>query len=213
MNMRPNLCSHSRSRALAAATVVLALAVIAAIGVAAPPVRPPLAYWAFNCFTTCGDANFSPESISTSAASMISSFEPDSGTNESGTVLNAISPFEARAALTMRTGTGGINNGRDLTWRVDTSGSSAIRVSFAIRRSSGGFSSNQFQYTLDGTTFVNHGAPFDVGSEFGVVSFDLRRVKELNDNPNAGFRIVFSGGSTSSATEFTLIDNLQVVEK
>ena len=195
---------------LAAAIVAIGLLSAAVAAQAAPPPRPPLAYWAFNCFTTCGDANFSPEAISTSAASMTSTFEPDAGSNESGTLLNAIPPYEARAALTLRTGTGGINNGRSLTWRVNTSGAMAIRVSFATLRSAAGFSSNQFQYTLDGTTFVDFGAPFDPGSAYSLVSYDLRHVRGLNDNPNAGFRIVFNGGSTSSATEFTLIDNLQV---
>ncbi len=204
---------HPWRPTLAAAAVAIALALPAAAGFAAPPNRPPLAYWAFNCFTTCGDANFAPEAIGTSAASMTSTFEPDAGTNESGTTLNAIPPYEARAALTLRTGTVGINNGRDLTWRVNTSGAMGIRVSFATRRSDGGFSSNQFQYSLDGTTFVSFGPPFDPGAQFGVVSYDLRHVRGLNDNPNAEFRIVFFGGSTSNSTEVTLIDNLQVVGK
>ena len=123
------------------------------------------------------------------------------------------SQSEARAALTLRTGAGGINNGRDLTWRVGTSGYSGLQVSFATRRSAAGFNSNQFQYTLDGATFVNFGQPFDPGGTFAVVSFDLRHIRALNDNPNAGFRIVFNGGSSSSASEFTLIDNLRIVGK
>jgi hypothetical protein len=195
------------------AAVLTTLLVASGAAHAAPPVRSPLAYWAFNCFTSCGDANLSPEAIGTAAASMTSTFEPDAGTNESGTLLNSVPPFEARAALTLRTATGGINNGRNLTWRVNTSGAAGIRVSFAAQRSPGGFNSLRFQYTLDGVTYVDHGGPFDVGSGFGVVSFDLKHVRGLNDNPNAGFRLVFEGGSTSSAAEFTLIDNLQVTGK
>ena len=206
-NPRPAPASHARGM------LVMALTVAAVTGAAAVPHRPLLAYWAFNCFTTCGDANLQPESVSTSAASMTSSFEPDAGVNESGTTLNSIPPYEARAAMTLRTGSGGINNGRNLTWRVSTAGSMGIVVSFATRRSAGGFSSNQFQYTLDGTSYVDFGAPFDPGSQYAVVAYDLRRVRGLNDNPNAGFRIVFNGGSTSSDTESALIDNLQVVGK
>jgi hypothetical protein len=191
----------------------LAIAVTTASIQAAPPARPPLAYWAFSCFTTCGNANFDPEAVGTNAASMTSSFEPDAGVNESGTSLNSIPPYEARAAITLRTGSGGINNGRNLTWRVNTSGATAIRVSFATRRSAGGFNSNQLQYTLDGTTFLDFGAPFVGTTDFTVVSYDLRHVRGLVNNPNAGFRIVFNGGSISSSNEFTLIDNLQVVGK
>lgn len=57
------------------------------------------------------------------------------------------------------------------------------------------------------------GRQFDPTASFDVVSFDLKHVREQNDNPNAAFRIVFNGGSTSSAVEFTLIDNLQVAGK
>jgi hypothetical protein len=190
------------------ATLVLAVAVSAA-----PPVRAPLAYWAFNCFTTCGDANFQPETNGTAAASMSSTFEPDAGVNESGTTLNALGFHEARAALTLRTGSGGINNGRDLTWHVNTTGASGVRVSFATRRSADGFRSNQFQYSTDGVTFVNFGAPFDPGPDWNLVTFDLKHVRTLNDAPAAAFRIVWHGGSTASATEYALIDNLQVVGK
>src|SRR5262245_11012715 len=161
------------------AAAMLALTVATTAGAA--PRRPVLAYWAFNCISTCGDANFTPESVSQSDASMTSSFEPDEGVNGSGTTANSIPPYEARSGLTLRTGTGGINNGRDLTWRVDASGYDALRVSFAARRSAAGFSSNQFQYTLDGASFVNFGTPFDPGNEFAVISYDLHQVRGLND--------------------------------
>jgi hypothetical protein len=204
---------NSIRRRWLALAIALTMAAVARPAVAAPRARPLLAYWAFNCFTTCGDANFNPEAVSLAPASMTSNFEPDTGVNESGTTLNSVPPFEARAALTLRTGTGGVNNGRNLIWSVSTSGSSGIQVSFAARRSAGGFSVNQFQYTLDGVSFVDFGGPFDPGGGFAVIAYDLRHVRGLNDNPNAGFRIVFGGGSTSSANEFALIDNLQVVGK
>lgn len=176
--------------------------------------RSPLAYWAFNCLTTCGDANFQPESVSAANASMASSFEPDDGVNLSGTTLNAFGSYEARSALTLRTGACGINNGRNLTWLVNTTGASNIAVSFAARRSSAGFSSNQLQYTLDGVQFVDFGAPFDPSTvDFTRVSFDLHRIRGLSNNPNAGFRIVFNGGSSADATQHALIDNLQVTGK
>src|SRR5207244_12174745 len=150
---------RQRRPSLAAIFIAIALALATSSTHAAPPSRPPLAYWAFNCFTTCGNANFDPEAASTSASSMTSTFEPDAGSNESGTTLNAIPPFEARAALTLRTGTGGINNGRNLAWRVNTSGATAIRVSFAARRSAGGIRRNQFQFTGAGTTVLDFCVP------------------------------------------------------
>lgn len=208
--------THRAPRTLRGLFLFSLLVVLSTSAGAAPSnkSRPLLAYWAFNCFTTCGDANFQPESIGQQPASMSWSFVPDDGVNESGTTLNAVANYEARSALTLRTGEGGINNGRDLTWRVSTAGMSMIEVSFAARRSGGGFSSNRFQYTADGVSYADVGGAFDPSSGgFTVVRFDLRQVRELNDNPNAGFRIVFNGGSASDATQFVLLDNLQVVGK
>jgi hypothetical protein len=209
--------ASTRKTRYSGGTPLIQLSIVAFLSIAvvatAAPRRALLAYWAFNCFTTCGDANFHPETVSKSTASMSSTFEPDAGNNESGTTLNSVTPYEARAALTLRTGTGGINNGRDVTWRVDTSGASGLLISFATRRSAGGFASNQFQYSSDGTTFVNFGQPFNPGSEYGVVSLDLRHVRELGNNPSAAFRIVFQSGSATNADEFCVIDNLQVVAK
>jgi len=198
-------------RAILATSLVMTLS--QAVTVSAAKSRPHLAYWAFPCFTTCGDANFQPEAVSGANASMSSSLEPDASGNLSGTTLNAFGLYEARAALTLRTGTGGVNNGRSLTWRVNTSGAANLQVSFAARRSAGGFSNNQFQYTLDGTNFVDFGAPFDPSADFALVSFDLRKVRGLDDNPSAGFRIVFTGGSAADASQYELIDNLQVTGK
>jgi len=45
------------------------------------------------------------------------------------------------------------------------------------------------------------------------VAFDLRRIRGLNDNPSAAFRIVFQGGSATDAAESVAIDNLQVTGK
>lgn len=205
---------HSFRTPMVIVTTFAILAGLAGTVSAAAKIHSPLAYWAFNCFTTCGDANFQPEAVSSASASMTSSFEPDNGSNLSGTTLNAFGSYEARAALTLRTGTGGINNGRSLTWLVNTSGASSIEVLFAVQRSAGGFSSNQFQYTLDGVTFVDFGASFDPSTaNFALVSFDLRRIRGLNNNPNAGFRIVFNGGSSADSTQYELIDNLQVTGK
>lgn len=205
--------SVARPRRGPAVLAILATLALAAGVAAAPPPRAPLAYWAFNCFTSCGDANYQPEANGTAAASMSSSFAPDDGVNEGGTSLNALGLYEARSALTLRTGSGGANNGRDLTWRVNTTGAATLKVSFATRRSADGFRSNQFQWSSDGVTFVDFGAPFDSGPDWNVVSFDLKHVRALNDAPAAAFRIVWNGGSTTSATEYALIDNLQVTGK
>lgn len=127
-----------------------------------------------------------------------------------GTTNNARLGDVAGQALSLQGGTSTANNGRNITFNVGTLGFANIIVSFATQGTSTGFNSNQFQYSLDGNTFVNFGAPFTPASAFGSVPlvFSLVGIVGLNDNPNAAFRIVFNGAS--SATGTNRIDNFVV---
>ena len=127
-----------------------------------------------------------------------------------GTTNNARLGDVAGQALSLQGGTSTANNGRNITFNVGTLGFSNIIVSFATQGTSTGFNSNQFQYSLDGISFVNFGAPFTPASAFGSVPlvFSLVGIVGLNDNPNAAFRIVFNGASSSTGTN--RIDNFVV---
>jgi len=83
-------------------------------------------------------------------------------------------------------------------------------VSFATQGTSTGFNSNQFQYSLDGINFIDFGAPFTPATAFGTVPivFSLAAIIGLNNNPNAAFRIVFNGATSSTGTN--RIDNFVV---
>lgn len=127
-----------------------------------------------------------------------------------GTTNNARQGDVAGQALSLQGGTGTANNGRHLTFNVSTLGFSNIVVSFATQGTSTGFNSNQFQYSLDGITFVDFGAPYTPAPAFGSapVVFSLAGIVGLNDNPNAVFRIVFNGAT--SATGTNRVDNFVV---
>jgi len=127
-----------------------------------------------------------------------------------GTTNNARQGDIAGQALSIQGGTGNANNGRNITFNVSTVGFSNIAVSFAIQGTSTGFSNNQFQYSLDGITFVNFGAPIHPATAFGSVPvvFTLASIAELNNNPNAVFRIVFDGATSSTGNN--RIDNVVV---
>jgi len=83
-------------------------------------------------------------------------------------------------------------------------------VSFATQGTSTGFNNNQFQYSLDGISFIDFGSPFVPATAFGSVPlvFSLAAIVGLNDNPNAAFRIVFNGATSSTGTN--RIDNFVV---
>lgn len=127
-----------------------------------------------------------------------------------GTTNNARLGNPAGQSLSLQGGSGTANNGRHLTFAVSTLGFTNIVVSFATQGTSTGFNSNQFQYSLDGITFVNFGSAYSPASAFGSVPvvFTLTTIAGLNDNAAAAFRIVFNGAS--SATGTNRIDNFVV---
>jgi len=127
-----------------------------------------------------------------------------------GTTNNARLGDSAGQALSLQGGTGVANNGRNITFNVSTVGFSNILVSFATQGTSTGFNSNQFQYSLDGTNFIDFGPPYTPATVFGTLPlvFTLTSIVGLNNNPNAAFRIVFNGATSSTGNN--RIDNIVV---
>ena len=127
-----------------------------------------------------------------------------------GTTNNARLGDAAGQSLSLQGGTSTANNGRNVTFNVSTLGFANIVVSFATQGTSTGFNNNQFQYSLDGVTFVDFGPAYTPATAFGSVPlvFTLTTIAGLNDNVNAAFRIVFNGAS--SATGTNRLDNFVV---
>ena len=88
-----------------------------------------------------------------------------------GTTTNARQGDTAGQALSLQGGTGNANNGRNITFAVSTVGFANIVVSFATQGTSTGFNSNQFQYSLDGISFVDFSPPYTPATTFGAVPF------------------------------------------
>ena len=127
-----------------------------------------------------------------------------------GTTTNARQGDIAGQALSLQGGSGVANNGRNITFAVSTVGFSNIVVSFATQGTSTGFNSNQFQYSLDGINFIDFGPPYVPATAFGAVPliFSLAAITGLNNNPDAAFRIVFNGATSSTGTN--RIDNFVI---
>lgn len=125
-----------------------------------------------------------------------------------GSSINARLGDVAGQSVTLQGGTGNVNNGRNLTFSLSTLGYTNIIVTFASQGTSTGFNSNQFQYSLDGITFIDFGAPYVPATSFALFTFDLSSIAGLNNNANAAFRIVFNGATSASGNN--RIDNLVV---
>jgi hypothetical protein len=160
-----------------------------------------LAIWNFN------DSNLN---VDHGSGTLTSDLNPVNILFAAGTTNNARLGDAAGQALSLQGGTGNTNNGRNLTFNVSTLGFSNIVVSLATQGTSTGFNSNQFQYSLDGITFVDFGAPYAPATAFGTAPlvFSLTGIIGLNNNPNAAFRIVFNGATSSTGNN--RIDNIVV---
>lgn len=78
-------------------------------------------------------------------------------------------------------------------FNVSTVGQSGITITWDNRHSNTVSRFVQFQYTTDGTTFVDFGAPFQAtagDSWFNQRTIDLSSVSAVDNNPNFGFRMV-----------------------
>ena len=160
-----------------------------------------LAIWNFN------DSDLN---VDHGSGTLVSNFNPANVLFAAGTTNNARLGQPAGQALSLQGGTGTANNGRNVTFNVSTLGFSNIVVSFATQGTSTGFNNNQFQYSLDGITFLDFGPPYAPATAFGAVPFvfSLVGIAALNNNPNAAFRILFNGATTSTGNN--RIDNIVV---
>lgn len=160
-----------------------------------------LAIWNFN------DSDLN---VDHGSGTLITDFNAANVLFAAGTTTNARLGHPAGQALSLQGGTGAANNGRHVTFNVSTLGFSNILVSFASQGTSTGFNNNQFQYSLDGITFLDFGPPYAPATTFGAAPFvfSLVGVAALNNNPNAAFRIIFNGATTSTGNN--RIDNIVV---
>lgn len=125
-----------------------------------------------------------------------------------GSTLNARFGDVAGQSLGLQAGSALVNNTRYISMTVSTVGYANIVISFASQATSTGFNNNKLQYSLDGITFFDFGSAYSPPSTYGVFTFDLSSIAGLNNNPNAAFRIVFDGASSSAGNN--RIDNLVV---
>jgi len=182
-------------------TMNLTLAVLALFFPTRAALADPIAIWNFNDSDLVVDHG---------AGTLVSNFNVTNIGFAAGTTNNARLGDPAGQAISLQGGTSSGNNGRNVTVNVTTVGYGNIIVSFATQGTATGFNSNQFQYSLDGVTFVDFGSPYTPATAFGTVPvvFNLSSIPGLNNNPNAAFRIVFNGAT--SATGTNRIDNFVV---
>lgn len=87
-------------------------------------------------------------------------------------------------------------------FNVSTTGSTNIMVEYDLRHSNTSSRYEQFQYSTDGMTFVDFGAPFDGNAGdtwFNNRMIDLSSVPGVDNNSNFAFRIVSAFDAATGA--------------
>jgi hypothetical protein len=164
-----------------------------------PPLRAELiASWNFND---------SDQIVDQGAGALTTNFPAADISYAAGTTRNALNEVVAGQALTVRNQA---NNGAGyLDFAINTTGYTGLVFSMATQRTATGFNNNQLAYSTNGgTSFTSFGTPYNPAASFDVVEFDMTAITGLDQNPNAMFRILFSGAT--SATGNNRLDNVVV---
>ena len=154
-------------------------------------------------------------------------FEPATGSTNTeinafgGTTLNATGGMSTvttspsalaivGGAASVPAGTFGAN-GKAMVFKFSMSGFSNLAVSYAVQRTASGFSTQQWDYSTDGTTWSSAATITGIGASFAGgttnVASTLGVASGLNNAANAYMRVTFTGATSSTGNN--RMDNFQ----
>jgi hypothetical protein len=113
--------------------------------------------------------------------------------------------------LGIQNGSGGVNNGKFITFRFDNTGFTNLVMTFAGRRTSTGFTSIDVSTSNDGTNFTAAGSVTTttlLSTGYSLQTVNLAGATNINNAANAYVRLTFQGTGTSAAGNVRL-DNFQ----
>jgi len=105
------------------------------------------------------------------------------------------------------------NNGRHFTITAPTTGYEEIELSYATRRTGTGFTTQEIQYTIDGTNWVTREtvdiSGFSNSWTAGqVIRVDFSDISVVSNNPDFAIRIVLTGATSLAGNN--RFDNIQI---
>jgi len=123
-----------------------------------------------------------------------------------GSTSNAELGDAAGGCLAVR---GTVDNGNGIVFSIPTTGYTDINLSYATQRTSTGYSSQEIQYSTDGTNFISFQTfTTEIQTSFSTLSVDFTSISAANNNANFKIKIVFSGAA--SATGNNRLDNVKI---
>ncbi len=130
-----------------------------------------------------------------------------------GTAINGMDAEVNGGSFVPQGGEENINNGEYFEMTAPTAGYENIILSYATRRTSTGFNSQEIQYSINGTDFITK-ETVDVSAHANswvagqVITIDFSGIPAANNNPNFKMRVVVTGASTTTGNN--RFDNIQV---
>lgn len=141
-------------------------------------------------------------------------FVPASGST--GTELNAFGGTASNAGAGMSTSTGGaaalalVNstaNGKSTTFKFSMAGLAGLNISYATQRTTTGFNSQQWAWSIDGSVWNDFEAVTNIPTSFGTRT--LAPINFLDGAAVAYLRLTVDGAT--SATGNNRLDNIQFI--
>lgn len=188
--------------------ILLGMGLMGALATAPASAQTLISYFNFNGLTNAADPGNNPINADSGNGVITNNFEAANAINFTGTTVNAEFSDVAGRALAVQGGTSNVNNGRNITLQLDTTGWFDLNLSFATQRTATGFNSNQLSYSTDGVNFTDFAAAYNPETAFAVQAFDLSGVSAIENQENVFLRITFTGATTASGNN--RIDNLKV---
>ncbi len=144
--------------------------------------------------------NYNPDADGDGVLSYIKSF--------AGTTTNRIGAYPSGGSLSPQGGADTSNNGMSIVFEVNTEGYQQINVSWAQRGTSTGFSSREFAYSTDGSSFTTVNVDSGTLSGWETAAFDLTDEADVNDQASVYFRITLDGATSTAGNN--RFDNITV---
>ncbi len=171
-----------------------------------------LYYWNFNSGTPATDQTWAqPIPASMGDAELTYTFTE--AFSFGGTLFNGTDGEVIGGSFAPRGGVDNVNNGEYFTMMASTLGFDSISLSYPTRKTSTGFSTQEIQYTLDGTNWISKETVSLTGFENNwvatqMVNVDFSSIAGAANNANFGIRVVLDGAG--SATGNNRIDNIRI---
>ncbi len=171
-----------------------------------------LCYWNFNYGAPATDQTWAqPIPATVGNAQLIYTFTD--AFSFGGTLFNGVYGEVVGGSFCPRGGLDNVNNGEYFTMMASTLGYDSISLSYPTRKTSTGFSTQEIQYTLDGTNWISKETVSLTGFENNwvatqMVNVDFSSIAGAANNANFGIRVVLDGAG--SATGNNRIDNIRI---